>query len=240
MKTVLAVIGVVLLVIIVLPFVLIALAYWGSLALLRHIFKKLRHDPEVKFESLIAIPVVDQDLNDEVILKNAQEYFEKLTAEIAKQGDATAGAVRTHVDKKFIDDNRKITSVRSVESKGVKIDFDLSLVQHQDRDGLITTETIEGGDDFALAGAIRAKIRLEGHSVPVNLELVIDYDHEAAIFCIALLSGAFRFNDSTGQLWVHVKSEDVWMVKTSRSPKYWFTYREEYGEKKARMYWFDT
>lgn len=240
LKKILTAIGGVLLLIAVLPIVIIGLSYWGSLALLRHIFKKLRHDPEVKFESLVSIPVVDSDIDDEVILKNAQEYSEKLTATIANQGNAVAGVVRTNVDRKFIDDQRTITSTRTVKSTTAKIDFKLILKQHQDSHGVVTTEEPEGGDDFALAGKIRASVVLTDKSVTKSLELIIGYDHEAAIFCIAILNGDVRLNERTGQVWVYIKAQDIWMVKVSASPDRWFGYRSEYGQKKARIYWLDT
>lgn len=62
---------------------------------------------------------------------------------------------------------------------------------------------------------------------------------EGARYVTKRLRGDYTYNDTNGQLWVHLKECDVWLVNYKRSSDN-IRYRKQHSLHEADRFWFYT
>lgn len=225
-------------IILLLPIILIVVSCFAISALWRRMFRALRHDPKLKLEQIVPEPAETEETAE-----YAEKYFAAVIEEIAKKSSGKVKNLQTEFSEWNNEEDgsyrsRTITYQKQVSTKHATIVFKLQ-IEEVDRHGELVYYSYADGDDAAQAGHIAASIK-PSHLSRKLFDVVINYDHEAAYFCIAILCGNGRYNQQAEQLWARLADRDVWVVKYKDEASSDFGVRSSYGTGRAREYWFDS
>lgn len=224
--------------VLLLPVIIIALVSFGIGALWRWIFRKLRHDPTLKLEQIVPGPEPT-----ETTIELARAYFDELIQEMANETNGEVEDFKTKYSKWNSRDEdsfpwRDVTFKRRIATDHARVLFELR-VEEIDKNGESTFSSYHDGDDQSLAGHISASVTMS-HLQRKSFDLAIDYGHEAAYFCIAILKGDGKYNQQTDQLWCYIIASKMWMVKYQSEASSSYGVRKLYRSGRAREYWLDS
>jgi hypothetical protein len=216
------------------------IAFFLAYQLYLKVIERLRGDPRVKLERLVAKDYVEHTQT----LENALAYFEALVAEISKRSGASVGELKKAIldsdddyDQYY---NRKLlTYERVCTTPHAQVAIKLEVAELTDKDGEVSYAGFRDDEDPELAARIEAFVTLTTQPEVDPVYVQLEFDGMGTYFCIGLLQGEGRYNSNTGQLWSYLSEQEVWMVRYNPEGRD-FGFRKSFLAGLAREKWFDA